>query len=66
MKKLEMSDIQKLDQKGIEAKVAELRGELFQIRMQKSAAGIEKPHQIRVAKKNIARLLTAKSAQGGK
>ena len=64
MKTLIMKDVEKLDEKGIEAKVSELRGEIFQIRMQKSAAGIEKPHQIKIAKKNIARLLTAKNAKG--
>lgn len=63
MKKLEMKDVEKLDTVGIDAKVEELRKNLFDIRMQKAAAGIEKPHQIKLAKKNIARLLTAKNAK---
>ncbi len=63
MKKLEMKDVEKLDANGIDAKVEELRKNLFDIRMQKAAAGIEKPHQIKLAKKNIARLLTAKNAK---
>lgn len=63
MKKLERKDIDKLDEKGIDAKIAEIRTNIFEIRMQKAAAGIEKPHQIKVAKKNIARLLTTKNAK---
>lgn len=63
MKALDYKDIQKLDAKGIDGKVSEIRGQIFEIRMQKAAAGIEKPHLLKIAKKNIAKLLTAKNAK---
>lgn len=66
MSLLKMSEIRDWDTKTINAKVAELRRELFNTRMQKAAAGLEKPHLIKNMKKNIARLLTVKSAKGDK
>ena len=64
MKKLEQKDIQTMDAKAIDAKVHELRQEIFQMRMQAGAFNLEKPHQLQVAKKNIARLLNAKNMKG--
>lgn len=55
---LKMSDIQSWDEKMILSKVSELRTELFNQRMQKATTGLEKPHRVKVAKKDIARLLT--------
>lgn len=56
-------DIKKLDDKALERKVAELRLDVFQMKMQKTTSGIEKPHLIKEAKKNIARLLTLKTSR---
>ncbi len=55
---LKMSEIVKLESNMIGNKVGELRKELFSFRMQKVTSGVEKPHKIRTAKKNIARMLT--------
>ena len=61
-----MADIMKyteakgLDGKAIEAKVAEIRREIFNLKMEKATSGLEKPHKLKVLKKNIARLMTAK------
>ena len=60
---MKMEDINKLDVKVIDAKVSELRKELFEMRMQKASAGVEKPHRKKEIKKDIARLLTAKNAK---
>jgi large subunit ribosomal protein L29 len=60
---MKMEDIKKLDVKMIDAKVGELRKELFEMRMQKASAGIDKPHRKKEIKRDIARLLTAKNAK---
>ena len=59
---LKYSDVKSWDGKAIDAKVAELRKEIFKIRMQKKFSGVEKPHLLKIKKKNIARLLTAKNS----
>lgn len=64
MQKLELSEISGLDNKQIDAKVKEARTSLFNMRMQKAASGLEKPHAVRIAKGNIARLLTVKNSKG--
>ncbi|MBH47075.1 MAG: 50S ribosomal protein L29 [Halobacteriovorax sp.] len=63
---MNMKDIQSWDAAKIDAKVLDLRKEIFGLKMQQSAAGMEKPHQLKVLKKNIARLLTAKTAAQAK
>jgi len=55
---LKQSDIKGMDDKAIQAKVMELRGQLFTLRMQMVTVGLEKPHRVKVAKKNVARLET--------
>ena len=64
MQKIELSEISGLDNKQIDAKVKEMRTNLFNLRMQKAASGLEKPHAVRIAKGNIARLLTVKNSKG--
>lgn len=64
MQKLEFKDIKSWDAKEIDVKVAEMRRAMFDLRMQKSTSGIEKPHQLKMCKKNVAKLLTAKHAKG--
>ena len=55
---LKVSDIAAMDEKAILGKVDELRKEVFGLRMDKKTSGLEKPHQLKNAKKDIARLLT--------
>lgn len=59
---LKYEDCKNMDAKAIDAKVSELRREMFNLRMQKAAAGVEKPHVFKANKKTIARLLTVKNA----
>lgn len=56
---LKMSEIVKLDNVAILSKVAELRKEIFDMKLQKVTTSIEKPHLLKQNKKNIAKLLTA-------
>jgi large subunit ribosomal protein L29 len=60
---LTKDEIKKMDDKALDRKVAELRLDVFQMKMQKTTSGIEKPHLIKEAKKNIARLLTLKTSR---
>lgn len=67
MSGIKFEEMKAWDAKAIDAKVSELRSQLFNIKMQKAATGaVEKPHTIGVIKKDIARLLTAKNAKGAK
>ncbi|GAB4404339.1 MAG: hypothetical protein OHK0056_00430 [Bacteriovoracaceae bacterium] len=60
---LNYKDVQKMDKKAIDGKVDALRREMFNLKMQKATTGLEKPHQLKTLKKNIARLLTAANAK---
>jgi large subunit ribosomal protein L29 len=55
---MKMSEIKTMDVESIKSKVEELKRELFNLRFNIHTTGIEKPHLIKDAKKNIARLLT--------
>ncbi len=59
---LNIKEIQGWDAAKIDAKVADTRKQIFNLKMQQSASGMEKPHQLKIMKKNIARLLTVKNA----
>lgn len=63
---LNTKDIQGWDAAKIDAKVKDIRKDIFGLRMQQSAAGMEKPHQLKILKKNVARLLTVKTATQAK
>lgn len=56
------SELKTLNVKEIDKKVLELKKELFSLKMQGAVTGFEKPHRLNDLKKDIARLLTAKSA----
>lgn len=58
---MKFEEVKGLDGATIDAKVSEAKRELFKLKMEKATSGLEKPHQIKVIKKNIAKLLTAKS-----
>ena len=55
---LEISELRKLQKQDLLSKVSEQRKEFFDLKFQKKASGIPKPHMISVLKRNIARLMT--------
>ncbi len=59
---MKYEEVKGWDAKQIDTKVEEIKTELFNMRMQKAASGVEKPHLLKIGKKNIAKLLTAKKA----
>lgn len=65
---MKTSEIRKMSREDIVKKIAELQDELFDLRMQKATAALEKPHRIKEIKKTIARMktiLTEKANEGG-
>ncbi|RLA62477.1 MAG: 50S ribosomal protein L29 [Epsilonproteobacteria bacterium] len=58
---LKVEEIKKLDNAALDRKISDFRVELWGYKMQMGTSGIEKPHLIKIAKKNIARLLTEKT-----
>ena len=59
-------EIRELSLTEITTKIRETREELLQLRLRKQTGQVEKPHMIRVLRKNIARLeteLTVKKAK---
>ena len=51
-------EIRDLSQDEITTKLREIRAELLQLRLKKNTGQIEKPHMLRVLRKDIARLET--------
>lgn len=65
---MKTSEIRKMSREDINAKIAELQNELFDLRMQKATSALEKPHRIKEIKKTIARMktiLTEMDNEGG-
>lgn len=60
-----MSDIRKMDIRSINTKLAECKREIFEMRMHKAVASLEKPHKKSELKRQIARLLTAMQGEKG-
>jgi large subunit ribosomal protein L29 len=58
---MKYTEIKDLDAAAIDSKVSEIRKKIFNMKMEKATSGLEKPHQLKVLKKNIAKLLTAKA-----
>ena len=56
---LNMADLKKLDKKALEAKVVELKKQVFDLNFQKITSSVEKSHMFKVIKKDIARVKTA-------
>ena len=54
-------EIRKMDVKAIDAKVIELKGELFDLRMKQSSGTLTQTHRIHELRKTIARLKTIKN-----
>lgn len=61
---LKMSEITSWDDKAIDAKLGELKKELFELRMKENTSGLEKPHMKKELKQDIARLNTVKASKG--
>jgi len=55
---LKPDDIRNMTQDEIDNKVISLKEELFKLQSEQKAGRVEKPHRIRSAKKEIARLFT--------
>lgn len=55
---MEINEIRKLSSEDIKKKIIEKKEELFSKRMQASSGNLEKPVQLRILKREIARLKT--------
>lgn len=58
---MKYAEMKNLDAAAIDSKVSDIKREIFNLKMEKATSGLEKPHKLKVLKKNIARLLTAKA-----
>ena len=58
---MKIQEIQELTPKELLARKRELKEEIFNLRMQQQSSQLEKPHLIRVARRNIARVETVLS-----
>ncbi|MBC77042.1 MAG: 50S ribosomal protein L29 [Halobacteriovoraceae bacterium] len=56
---LKMSEVNKMDASAIKGQVSELRKRLFELKLQKATTSVEKSHELKSVRKDIARLLTA-------
>ncbi len=63
---LKMSEINKLDGDAIAQKVAEMRKELFNLKLQKNTTSVEKSHLLTTLRRDIARLLTVLNTKESK
>ena len=61
---LKMNEITKWDKSTINDKIEALKTDVFNLRMQKSTSGLEKPHMLKDVKKDIARLYTVLNKKG--
>lgn len=59
---MKMTDIKSMTGVDVNNKVEEIKGQLFDLKIQRATSGIEKSHEKRELKKTIARLLTHKSS----
>ena len=60
-----MKEFRDLSVAELQTKLTEARQDLFNLRFQHAVAQLEKTHSIPVARKNIARILTALAEKGG-
>ena len=66
---MKIQEIQELTAKELLARKRELKDEIFNLRIQQQSGQLEKPHLIRVARRNIARIetvLSRKTAEASK
>lgn len=62
---MKIEEINELTPKELEARKRELSEEMFNLRLQKQSGQLERPHLIRVARRNIARIETVLSRKAG-
>ena len=65
---MEMNDIRKLTTEEIAKKISDNKKELFDLRLKQATGNLDKPHQIKKLRKEIARLKTVlneKKKEGG-
>ena len=55
---MKTSVIRKMTTEEINAKIAEIKTELFELRMKQATGTLEKPHMINALRKDVARLKT--------
>jgi large subunit ribosomal protein L29 len=55
---MKMNDVKQMDNAQATSKVAELKKELFELKFSKHTGALDKPHYLKVLRKDIARLLT--------
>ena len=58
---MKTSDIRKMTAEEINTKIAEIKTELFELRMKQATGTLEKPHKINTLRKDVARLKTVLS-----
>ena len=58
---MKIQEIQELTEKELLARKRELKEEIFNLRIQQQSGHLEKPHLIRAARRNIARVETVLS-----
>ena len=66
---MKIKEIQELTAKELLARKRELREEIFNLRVQQQSGQLERPHLLRAARRNIARIetvLARKSAEASK
>lgn len=59
-------DLMKLDKQALSKRAGDMRAELLGLKFSLSVSGMEKPHRIKVLKKNIARIMTVYNLKPGK
>ena len=58
---MKTSDIRKMSADEINSKIAEIKNELFELRMKQATGSLDKPHKINALRKDVARLKTVLS-----
>jgi large subunit ribosomal protein L29 len=62
---MKIEEINELTPKELEARKREISEEMFNLRLQKQSGQLERPHLIRVARRNIAKIETVLSRKAG-
>ena len=64
---LKYQELKEMDDKTLQHKLGELRRELFELKMEKhmkkEAGGIKKPHELKLKRRDAAKILTALNAK---
>ena len=55
---MKITEIRKMSADEINKKIAEIKNELFELRMKQATGSLDKPHKINALRKDVARLKT--------